>query len=98
VWLLASGHWGFDVLGPVLDAPATCAETDIEKGSVESTHKVPTSHYHTNTDWRCALAAAVASLGGLTRSSRECNSQLVLREIYSQLHGKHPTGGWARWM
>ena len=34
---------------------------DIEKGSVESTHKVPTSHYHTK---HCH--AVVAPLGGLT--------------------------------
>ena len=33
----------------------------IVKGSVESTHKVPTSHYHTK---HCH--AAVVSLGGLT--------------------------------
>ena len=33
----------------------------FEKGSVESTHKVPTSHYHTK---HCH--AAVVSLGGLT--------------------------------
>jgi hypothetical protein len=24
--VIGKGHWGFDVLGPVLDAPATCAE------------------------------------------------------------------------
>ena len=48
----------------------TCARSDmvsmrmmvfVEKGSVESTHKVPTSHYHTK---HCH--AAVVSLGGLT--------------------------------
>ena len=33
----------------------------IEKGSVESTHEVPTSHYHTK---HCH--AAVVSLGGLS--------------------------------
>ena len=33
----------------------------VEKGSVESTHKVPTSHYHTK---HCH--AAVVSLGGRT--------------------------------
>ena len=33
----------------------------VEKGSVESTHKVPTSHYHAK---HCH--AVVASLGGLT--------------------------------
>ena len=33
----------------------------LVKGSVESTHKVPTSHYHTK---HCH--AAVVSLGGLT--------------------------------
>ena len=36
----------------------------IEKGSVESTHKVPTSHYRTK---HCH--AAVAPLGGLTHRS-----------------------------
>ena len=35
--------------------------SNFEKGSVESTHKVPTSHYHTK---HCH--AAVVSLGGLT--------------------------------
>ena len=34
---------------------------NFQKGSVESTHKVPTSHYHTK---HCH--AAVVSLGGLT--------------------------------
>jgi hypothetical protein len=24
--VIGKGHWGFDVIGPVLDAPATCAE------------------------------------------------------------------------
>ena len=36
-------------------------KTKLEKGSVESTHKVPTSHYRTK---HCH--AAVAQLGGLT--------------------------------
>ena len=35
--------------------------TRLAKGSVESTHKVPTSHYHTKHGH-----AAVVSLGGLT--------------------------------
>ena len=37
------------------------AALQLAKGSVESTHKVPTSHYHTK---HCH--AAVVSLGGLT--------------------------------
>ena len=44
--------------------PATTTRntaTHIAKGSVESTHKVPTSHYHTK---HCH--AVVGSLGGLT--------------------------------
>ena len=52
----------FDGLGglgvPLSSAAAWCAESNClidEKGSVESTHKVPTSHYHTKrrTDGRC---------------------------------------------
>ena len=38
----------------------------LEKGSVESTHKVPTSHYHTK---HCH--AAVVSLDGLTQPACE---------------------------
>jgi hypothetical protein len=44
----------------------------FEKGSVESTHKVPTSHYHTK---HCH--AVVAPLGGLTHWLCLCERQRV---------------------
>ena len=47
---------------------------NVEKGSVESTHKVPTSHYHTK---HCH--AAVVSLGGLTH---RCVSRLPPVSFY----------------
>ena len=43
----------------------------LRKGQlVESTHKVPTSHSHTNTDWRCGERGAVESTAGLIRTSK----------------------------
>ena len=77
--VIGKGHWGFDVLGPVLDAPATCAETDIEKGSVESTHKrqgtdQPLPHEH-----RLALRAGRCGLPTVLQlsSCERLHSQLL---------------------
>jgi hypothetical protein len=57
-----TGHAKLEVRLPRKSSHLTCLfDLDFEKGSVESTHKVPTSHYHTK---HCH--AVVASLGGLT--------------------------------
>ena len=45
----------------ISDTGPAYTQMKLEKGSVESTHKVPTSHYRTK---HCH--AAVAPLGGLT--------------------------------
>jgi hypothetical protein len=57
------------VLLSLLIAACQTSSKLVAKGSVESTHKVPTSHYHTKhrTDGRCHRGrAARRSLGGLT--------------------------------
>ena len=63
------------------------------KGSVESTHKVPTSHYHTK---HCH--AAVVPLGGKFASRTICVKTVTVKSIFSKHFSPAPSTGVTRLM
>ena len=63
---------------------ATADTYDVEKGSVESTRKVPTSHYHTK---HCH--AAVVSLGGCFCAKGSVESTHKVPTSHYLYHTKH---------